>query len=61
MKKMKLILVLAFLAWSSKGFAQSDMKETVVMIKTSLVQSKEKVKQYSRIETTKVYIQGKGQ
>jgi hypothetical protein len=58
MKKMNLFLVLALLAWTSGIFAQADMKETVAMIKTNLVQSKEKVKQYSWIETMKVYIKG---
>ena len=58
MKKMNLVFVLALLAWTTGIFAQADMKETVAMIKTNLVQSKEKVKQYAWIETTKVYIKG---
>ena len=55
---MKLLLVLALLALTSGIFAQADMKETIAMIKTNLVQSKEKVKQYSWIETTKTYVKG---
>lgn len=58
MKKTNLILLLVLVFWTSAIFAQADMKETVTMIKTNLVQSKEKVKQYAWIETTKVYIKG---
>ena len=58
MKKMKLVLVLVLCAWTSGLFAQADMKETIAMIKTNLVQSKEKIKQYAWIETTKTYIKG---
>ncbi len=58
MKKTNLLLALMLFAWSAISFAQADMKETVAMIKTNLVQSKQKVKQYAWIETTKVYIKG---
>ncbi len=58
MKKMQFMLVLAMFTWTSAVVAQADMKETVAMIKTNLVQSKEKVKQYGWIETIKVYIKG---
>ena len=58
MKKVNLALVLALVAWTSVSFAQVDMKETVAMIKTNLVQSKEKIKQYAWIETTKTYVKG---
>jgi len=36
--------------------AQPDMKETMSVIKTSLVQSKKNIRQYSWIETTKTWI-----
>ena len=58
MKKTNLLLTLMLFALASISFAQADMKETVAMIKTNLVQSKEKVKQYAWIETTKTYIKG---
>jgi hypothetical protein len=58
MKKTNVLLVLILFASTSISFAQADMKETVAMIKTNLAQSKEKVKQYAWIETTKTYIKG---
>lgn len=58
MKKMNLLLFLTLLVWAGVSFAQADTKEIVTMIKTNLAQSKEKIKQYSWIETTKVYIKG---
>jgi len=58
MKKANLLLATMLLALSVASFAQPDMKETVAMIKTNLLQSKEKVKQYAWIETTKTYIKG---
>ena len=58
MKKANLLLATMLLALSVASFAQADMKETVAMIKTNLLQSKEKVKQYAWIETTKTYIKG---
>ena len=58
MKKFDLLLILALVVPTSLSFGQADMKETVAMIKTNLVQSSEKVKQYSWIETTKTYIKG---
>ena len=58
MKKANLLLATMLLALSVASFAQADMKETVSMIKTNLLQSKEKVKQYAWIETTKTYIKG---
>lgn len=58
MKKINLLLSLILFAITATSFAQADMKETIAMIKTNLVQSKEKVKQYAWIETTKTYIKG---
>jgi hypothetical protein len=58
MKKTNLLLALILFALTATSFAQADMKETVAMIKTNLVQSKEKIKQYAWIETTKIYIKG---
>jgi hypothetical protein len=58
MKIKKIILVLVLFSFVAASFAQADMKETVAMIKTNLVQSKEKVKLYEWIETTKVYVKG---
>jgi hypothetical protein len=58
MKKANLLLATMLLALSAASFAQADMKETVAIIKTNLAQSKEKVKQYAWIETTKTYIKG---
>ncbi len=58
MKKANLLLATMLLALSVACFAQPDMKEIVSMIKTNLLQSKEKVKQYAWIETTKTYIKG---
>ncbi len=58
MKKTKLLLMLMLFTSTSISFAQADMKEIVAMIKTNLLQSKEKVKQYAWIETTKTYIKG---
>ena len=58
MKKTNLLLSLILFAITATSFAQADMKETIAMIKTNLVQSKEKVKQYAWIETTKTYIKG---
>ena len=52
------MLILALKALTSAGFAQADTKETIAMIKANLMQSKEKIKQYSWIETTKVYLNG---
>ncbi len=43
MKKMNLLLVLALLAWTWGIFAQADVKETVAMIKTNLVQSNKRL------------------
>ena len=58
MKRMKLILVLVFLTWTTGIFAQNEMKETITMIKTNLANSKQQVKQYSWLETTTTYIKG---
>jgi hypothetical protein len=58
MKKINLLLSLILFAITATSFAQADMKETIAMIKTNLLQSKEKVKQYAWIETTKTYIKG---
>ena len=58
MKRINLVLISVLFICSMGSFAQADMKETVDMIKTNLVQSKQKVKQYAWIETTKVYIKG---
>lgn len=52
------MLILAFIFLTGFVQAQPDMKETITVIKTSLVQSKEKVKSYSWIETTKTWIDG---
>jgi hypothetical protein len=58
MKKMLVVLVIALFASVSGIFAQPDMKETMAVIKTSLVQSKANMKQYSWIETTSTWIKG---
>ena len=58
MKKTNLLLALMVFACIATSFAQADMKETIAMIKTNLVQSKQKIKQYAWIETTKTYIKG---
>jgi hypothetical protein len=58
MKKTNLILSLILFAITATSFAQADLKETIAMIKTNLVQSKDKIKQYAWIETTKTYIKG---
>jgi hypothetical protein len=58
MKKMKLLLVLALFSLTPGVFAQADMEALVTMIKSNLTQSKEKIRQYSWIETTKAYVKG---
>jgi hypothetical protein len=56
MKKMKLLLVMALFSCTPGVYAQVDMESLVTMIKTNLAQSKEKIKQYEWIETTKAYV-----
>ncbi len=56
MKKLYLFLCLALIASAVKVSAQADMKETMSVIKTSLVQSKANMRQYSWVETTKTWI-----
>ncbi len=58
MRQANLLIALMLLALASAGFAHADMKEPVAMIKTNLQQSKEQVKQYSWIETTKISLKG---
>jgi len=56
MKKLNLLLAVAFLLPLFSLTAQVDMKETMSIIKTNLVQSKMKMKEYSWIETTKTWV-----
>ena len=56
MKRMNLLLMMVFLASALIVSAQVDMKETMSVIKTNLVQSKVQMRQYSWIETTKTWI-----
>jgi len=56
MKKLNFLLILALFAGVIRVSAQADMKETMSVIKTSLVQSKKQMRQYSWIETTKTWI-----
>ncbi|HNW73104.1 MAG: hypothetical protein PHP04_05120 [Bacteroidales bacterium] len=56
MKKNYLLLCLATIAFLGNITAQPDMKETMSIIKSSLVQSKVNMRQYSWIETTKTWI-----
>ena len=56
MKRMNLLLMMVFLAGALIVSAQVDMKETMSVIKTNLVQSKVQMRQYSWIETTKTWI-----
>lgn len=56
MKKMNLLLALTLLAGALTVSAQPDMKETMNVIKKSLVDSKANMRQYSWIETTKTWI-----
>lgn len=58
MKKMNLVLIMALFAGAATSFGQADMKETMAVIKTDLVQSKGNMKQYSWIETTSTWIKG---
>ena len=58
MKKMKLLLVLALFSWTTGIFAQADMASLVATIKSNLAQSKQKIRQYEWIETTKAYVNG---
>jgi hypothetical protein len=58
MKKMYVVLAVALFSSVSGIFAQVDMKETMAVIKTNLVQSKTNMKQYSWIETTSTWIKG---
>ena len=48
--------MMVFLAASSLVSAQVDMKATISVIKTSLMESKANMRQYSWIETTKTWI-----
>lgn len=52
------MLPLVFLFLSGAVLAQPDMKETMDIIKKSLIQSKTDLKKYSWVETTKTWIDG---
>jgi len=56
MKKLTLLFMMALLPWGMSGFTQDDPKELVAMIRTNLGQSMKNLRQYSWIETTKVYM-----
>ena len=58
MKRIKLLLILAFFTGFTSGFTQADMKETIGMIKKNLTDSKEKIKKYEWIETTTTFLNG---
>jgi len=58
MKKMYLLLIMVFLAGAGRAYAQVDMKETMSVIKKTLLQSKAQMRQYSWIETTQTWIKG---
>jgi hypothetical protein len=58
MKKNNLMLALLMLGSVPAIFAQADAKEIVALIKTNLVESKEKLKTYEWIETTTTFVKG---
>jgi len=55
---MYLLLIMVFLAGAGRAYAQVDMKETMSVIKKTLLQSKAQMRQYSWIETTQTWIKG---
>jgi hypothetical protein len=58
MKKFCVIITLVMFAWTLGIFAQADMKETIMMIKKNLDDSKVKIKSYEWVETTTTYLKG---
>jgi len=58
MKKKYSMLSLLIFAGLSAVYAQADVKETVAIIKTNLVDSKERLKTYEWIETTTTFVKG---
>jgi hypothetical protein len=56
MKKVSLFLLSFLLLWGMTSRAQGDSKAIVEMIKANLFQSMKNIKQYSWLETTKVYM-----
>jgi len=58
MKKKSLMPALLMLAGIPAMYAQVDAKETIAIIKTNLVESKEKLKTYEWIETTTTFVKG---
>ncbi len=56
MKKISMIFCFVCLAGAFTVSAQPDMKETLSVIKTSLIQSKKNMRQYSWVETTRTWI-----
>lgn len=58
MKKISLVITMILVSWASALFAQTDMQETVAMIKKNLSDSKEKIKKYEWIETTTIFMKG---
>jgi len=55
---MKLLLVLALFSWTSGIFGQADLESLVETIKSNLSQSKNNIRQYEWIETTKAFVKG---
>jgi hypothetical protein len=58
----KIFLVLAVITFFGTGKimaqAQAEIKEAVAIIKTNLVESREKIKKYEWIETTTTFVKG---
>jgi len=58
MKKNYLVLALLIFSGTTGILAQDDVKETVAIIKTNLIESKQKLKTYEWIETTTTFVKG---
>ena len=58
MKKNYLVLALLMFTGTTGILAQDDVKETVAIIKTNLIESKQKLKTYEWIETTTTFVKG---
>ena len=58
MKKNYLVLALLMFSGITGILAQDDVKETVAIIKTNLIESKQKLKTYEWIETTTTFLKG---
>ena len=58
MYKICLTIAICMISWTSGLFAQTDMQETIGMIKKNLADSREKIKNYEWIETTTTFMDG---